>query len=301
MKTKSKIILSMVLFIALVATLSVALYTMHNDKVKLNEQSLALKETLDKKDSAYNEIIDIMYSVEQRIDKIKNRENLLTKINSKDDITAEDKDQMVKDMSMIDSLIIETNRTVAKLVAKLDNANINLNSFKDRVNKLSKDLEERQQSILALRTELKEKDVAISEMSANIETLEHKVYSQDLTINTQLDQIAKQETKMNTVYYAINTEKALVEEGLVSKEGGFLWFGKTNELDPNASQEKFIPMDIREVKVLPVNAEKVELITEHPSDSYEMVRDGDVVKFISIKDPKKFWGISRYLVVAVNS
>lgn len=291
----------MVLFIALVATLSVALYTMHNDKVKLNEQSLALKETLDKKDSAYNEIIDIMYSVEQRIDKIKNRENLLTKINSKDDITAEDKDQMVKDMSMIDSLIIETNRTVAKLVAKLDNANINLNSFKDRVNKLSKDLEERQQSILALRTELKEKDVAISEMSANIETLEHKVYSQDLTINTQLDQIAKQETKMNTVYYAINTEKALVEEGLVSKEGGFLWFGKTNELDPNASQEKFIPMDIREVKVLPVNAEKVELITEHPSDSYEMVRDGDVVKFISIKDPKKFWGISRYLVLAVNS
>ena len=291
----------MVLFIALVATLSVALYTMHNDKVKLNEQSLALKKTLDKKDSAYNEIIDIMYSVEQRIDKIKNRENLLTKINSKDDITAEDKDQMVKDMSMIDSLIIETNRTVAKLVAKLDNANINLNSFKNRVNKLSKDLEERQQSILALRTELKEKDVAISEMSANIETLEHKVYSQDLTINTQLDQIAKQETQMNTVYYAINTEKALVAEGVVSKEGGFLWFGKTNELDPNASKAKFIPLDIRDVKVLPVNAEKVELITEHPSDSYEIVKDGDVVKFISIKDPKKFWGISRYLVVAVNS
>lgn len=301
MNTRTKVTLSLFLAIAVVAMIAVALYTLHNDKVKLNEQSEFLKEKLDAKDSAYNEIMDIMYSVEQRIEKIKKRENLLTNINSKDDITEEDKDQMILDMSLIDSLIIETNRTVAKLVAKLDNANINLNSFKNRVSKLSKDLETRQKSITMLREELKSKDVAIEEMSENIQTLEHRVLTQDETINTQSLKIAKQESQMYTAYFAINTEKALMEEGLVSKEGGFLWFGKTTELDPNASIEKFIPLDIRETDRLIVNAEDAKLITEHPSESYEMVMDGDVVKFIAIKDPEKFWGISRYLVVAVKS
>ena len=110
-----------------------------------------------------------------------------------------------------------------------------------------------------------------------------------------------QQIEINTAYFAIGSEKSLIEDGLVNKEGGFLGFGKTSELDPDATKDKFNEIDIRTTDRLIIDAEKVSLITEHPSNSYEIVKEGDVVKYLDIKNPEKFWKISKYLVVAVRS
>ncbi|WP_424962084.1 hypothetical protein [Ekhidna sp.] len=301
MKTQNKNILAVVIGLIITVGLAAVFITMQEEKKELTVQSVQLEEELQKRDSAYNEIIDIMYGVENKIEKIKKRENLLSDVSNSNDFTTADKKQMVEDMSMIDSLIVQTNETVARLVAKLDNANINLSSFKNRVNQLSRELEDRKQSIASLREELKEKDVEIAEMTADIRSLEYRVETQEQTLDTQMAKINMQQEKLNKAFFAIGTEKSLVEDGLVSKEGGFLWFGKTNELDPDASKDKFSEIDIRTTNRLIVDAEKVDLITEHPSESYEIVKEGDVVKYIDIKNPDKFWEISKYLVVAVKS
>ncbi|WP_420576044.1 hypothetical protein [Ekhidna sp.] len=301
MKTQTKYILAVVIGLVITVGLAAAFISMQEEKEELTVQSVQLEEELQKRDSAYNEIIDIMYGVESKIEKIKKRENLLSNVSNTNDFTTADKKQMVKDMSMIDSLIVQTNETVARLVSKLDNANINLNSFKNRVNQLSKELEDRKQSVASLRKELEEKDIEIAEMTADIKSLKYRVDTQEKTLDTQMAEINMQQEKLNKAFFAIGSEKSLVEDGLVSKEGGFLWFGKTNELDPDASKDKFSEIDIRTTNRLIVDSEKVDLITEHPSDSYEIVKEGDVVKYIDIKNPEKFWGISKYLVVAVKS
>ncbi|WP_420317881.1 hypothetical protein [Ekhidna sp.] len=301
MKAQTKNILAVVIGLAITIGLAFAFISMQEEKEELTFQSMKLEEELQKRDSAYNEIIDIMYGVESKIEKIKQRENLLSNVSKSNDFTTADKKQMVKDMSMIDSLIVQTNETVAKLVSKLDNANINLNSFKNRINQLSRELEDRKKSITLLREELKEKDAAIAEMIADIKSLEYRVETQEATLDTQMEKINMQQEELSKAFFAIGSEKSLVEDGLVSKEGGFLWFGKTNELDPDAAKNKFSEIDIRTTNRLIVDAEKVDLITEHPSDSYEIVKEGDVIKYIDIKNPDKFWGISKYLVVAVKS
>ncbi|MEO9869851.1 Cbp1 family collagen-binding glycoprotein adhesin [Ekhidna sp.] len=301
MKSNTKVILSIVIGLIITTGLAVVFVSMQEEKKELIVQSTQLEVELQERDSAYNEIIDIMYGVESKIEKIKQRENLIAEVSGSTDFTEADKKQMVNDMGMIDSLIIQTNETVARLVAKLDNANINLNSFKNRVNQLSRELEDRQNSIAGLREELSEKDVVIADMSADLKSLEYRVDTQEQTIDTQITKISMQEDELNTAFFAIGTEKALVKDGLVSKEGGFLWFGKTNELDPNAEKEKFSEIDIRTTNRVIVDAEKVNLITEHPSDSYEMIKEAGVVKYIDIKNPDKFWEISKYLVVAVKS
>ncbi len=301
MKSNTKVILAVVIGLAITTALAVGFITMQEEKKQLTVQSVKLEQELQQRDSAYNEIIGIMYGVESQIEKIKLRENLLADVSNDKDLTAANKNQLIDDMSKIDSLIVETNETVARLVAKLDNANINLNSFKNRVNQLSKEIEERKKSIASLREELKNKDITIAEMSADLKSLEYRVDTQEETINTQMTKINMQEEELNTAFFAIGTEKSLIEDGLVSKEGGFLWFGKTNELDPNAEKEKFSEIDIRTTDRLIIDAEKVDLITEHPSSSYEVVKEGDVIKYIDIKNPDKFWEISKYLVVAVKS
>ena len=301
MKTSTKNILAVVIGLAITIGLAAVFVSMQEEKEKLTVQSVQLEQELQQRDSAYNEIIDIMYGVETKIDKIKQRENLLSDVSGGNDFSSADKKQMVKDMSLIDSLIVETNETVARLVSKLDNANINLNSFKNRVNQLSKELEDRKLSIASLREELKEKDVEIADLTTDLKSLEYRVETQEGTIETQMTKINMQQEKLNKAFFAIGSEKSLVEDGLVSKEGGFLWFGKTNELDPDAAKDKFSEIDIRTTNRLIVDAEKVDLITEHPTDSYEIVKDGNMIRYIDIKNPDKFWGISKYLVVAVKS
>lgn len=301
MNTQTKNILAVVIGLAITIAMAVVFTGMQEEKKELQVQSLQLEEELQERDSAYNEIIDIMYGVESKIEKIKQRENLIADVSSNKDFTKADKQQMVSDMGKIDSLIIQTNQTVARLIAKLDNANINLNSFKNRVNQLSNELKERKKSIAALREELKEKDVAIEEMTADIKSLEYRVDTQEATLDTQMAKINMQQDELSKAFFAIGSEKSLVEDGLVSKEGGFLWFGKTNELDPDAAKEKFSEIDIRTTNRVIVDAQKVDLITEHPTESYEIVKEGDVIKYIDIKNPDKFWEISKYLVVAVKS
>lgn len=301
MNTQTKNILAVVIGLAITIAMAVVFTGMQEEKKELQVQSLQLEEELQERDSAYNEIIDIMYGVESKIEKIKQRENLIADVSSNKDFTKADKQQMVSDMGKIDSLIIQTNQTVARLIAKLDNANINLNSFKNRVNQLSNELKERKKSIAALREELKEKDVVIEEMTADIKSLEYRVDTQEATLDTQMAKINMQQDELSKAFFAIGSEKSLVEDGLVSKEGGFLWFGKTNELDPDAAKEKFSEIDIRTTNRVIVDAEKVDLITEHPTESYEIVKEGDVIKYIDIKNPDKFWEISKYLVVAVKS
>ncbi|MEQ9006728.1 MAG: hypothetical protein RLP12_02515, partial [Ekhidna sp.] len=179
MNKQTKNILAVVIGLAITIGLAAVFISMQEEKEELTVQSVKLEEELQKRDSAYNEIIDIMYGVENKIERIKKRENLLSEVSNTSDFTSADKKQMVKDMSMIDSLIVQTNETVAKLVAKLDNANINLNSFKNRVNQLASELEDRKKSIATLRDELKQKDVAIAEMTSDIKSLEYRVETQE--------------------------------------------------------------------------------------------------------------------------
>jgi len=45
----------------------------------------------------------------------------------------------------------------------------------------------------------------------------------------------------------------------------------------------------------------MKLVTEHPTGSYEVVKEGEnMVAYIAIKDPQEFWRISKYAVVELK-
>ncbi|MCV9387997.1 Cbp1 family collagen-binding glycoprotein adhesin [Reichenbachiella ulvae] len=287
---------------ALVVTggLCALFYTMEEEKTQLSEQSFQLEKELAARDSAYNQIISIMYSVESKIEQIKDREHLISDL-SVGEVNQMDKMQLSKDLNMIDSLILETNDKVANLSSRLDQASFNLKSFKNKVKDLTKELEERKLSMIALKEDLNAKDVQIVELTTNVNSLNEKVESQNSTIDIQRKKIDLQEEQMHKAYMAIGTEKILQEEGLVVREGGFLGIGKITDINNQMPQEKFDEIDIRTTTSLEVDSKKVSLITEHPPHSYELVKDGDKIKSIKITNPEEFWKISKYLVVAVNS
>lgn len=275
-------------------------FILEDEREKLVEKAVQLEQELQERDSAYNEIIDIMYAVESKIESIKDRESFISETSS-GEFDLDEKNRMIDDMNSIDQLIIETNEKVSRLSSKLEKADINLKSFQNRVAALSTELQERKVAIGSLRQELKNRDIQIADMSIDLSALEYQVGEQESTIATQATKIDLQEDELSKAYFAMGTKEALKEDGLVTQEGGVLWFGKTTEIKANLDQEKFSEIDIWSTKRLYVDSKKIDLVTEHPSDSYELVKEGDSIIFLEIKDPKEFWKISKYLVVATRS
>jgi hypothetical protein len=60
-------------------------------------------------------------------------------------------------------------------------------------------------------------------------------------------------------------------------------------------------IDITVTKSIPVNSKSAKLISEHPANSYQFIRDKDKkIVSIEITDPAQFWKISKYAVVELT-
>ena len=62
----------------------------------------------------------------------------------------------------------------------------------------------------------------------------------------------------------------------------------------------FTEIDVTKVSEIEIDGgKKVKLISDHPSSAYEIKSEGTGHKLL-IKDAKKFWKVSKYLVVVVD-
>lgn len=270
------------------------------ERKKLEAQAQDLETKLHERDSAYNNIMNVMADVESQIEEIKKQENIITNMNN-EDISGQKGDKLVSDIQRINDLIKNTNDKVQSLSSQLDNSNLELRAFKKRVNDMVKNLKDRETSIAKLTDELKEKDTRIAELNTEVTSLVTRVQLQTETIEIQNQELDDREDLINKAFFAVNTEKKLLEEGLVTKEGGFLWIGKTTELQANAAQNKFTEVDIQNTKRFYVDSEKMEIVTDHPSGSFKLVNEGEKVKYLEVVNPQDFWRLSKYLVISVKS
>lgn len=270
------------------------------EREQLKAQADSLEYKLQERDSAFNSIMNVMAEVETQIDQIKKQENLISS-SSSGDFTPEEKTRMVGDLKKINTLIEETNSKVASLSSELENSNFELNAFKKRVGNMKKDLEDRETSIVKLQEQIEMKDTQIAELNTEVESLVTRVQLQTETIEVQNQELVERENDLNTAFFAVDTERKLKDEGLVAKEGGFLWLGRTTELQADAAQAKFTEVDIQNTRKFYIDSDKMEIVTEHPTNSYKLVNEEGKVKYLEVTDPSKFWKISKYLVVSVKS
>lgn len=298
MKTLLKPTIYQGLLLALVVFSSSCTYK--EEREQLKQQAADLEQQLQERDSAFNEVLMVMTEVETEITNIKNQENLISTSAESGDEEG-DKFKLVSDIKRINERIQFTNDKIRELAGKLDNSNLQLSAFKRKVDKMTSDLKEREASLAELRTDLEQKNLFISELNTEVKSLVQQVQLQTETISVQSQELIDKEKALNTGYFVIGKEKQLLADGLISKEGGFLWIGKSLDLVADAAPNKFTEVDIQNTKKFYVDAEKMAIITEHPADSYKIVSDAGKVKYIEVVNPDEFWRISKYLVINVKS
>jgi DNA repair exonuclease SbcCD ATPase subunit len=295
------IFMKRIYLIALVFTLGVA--CVDKDKEKVSQLEVQLDETvtmLEERDSAMNEYLGFITEIEKNLNEIRERESLISLESGElQGDNQEQRDQLIKDLQTINTLMAENKERITTLSNSLKGSKYQINKLKELVSELQKNMEIKAEEIEKLNQQMAFLTEENLILKVQVDSLFAENETKNQTIQEQNDKIKQLDDKFHTAYYASGSLEDLKAKSIIEKEGGFLGIGSVKQLNENLNFSELDSIDIRNTYSIPIHSKKVELVTEHPTDSYEMIMDEDKnqVDKILIIDPDKFWASTKCLVM----
>ena len=257
-------------------------------KSKISE----LEGQIEQKEFALRETAEIMNEIQDNLAQISYKRGKIQNEGINQEIDEAPKEWILDEINAINELRLENAKKVQQLTAA--------------IKKREAEIGEKDNTIATLNTmvESLNNQLAIAEQENEILKVQlqqvDEEYSQLLDSYLEsADQLDNATDKLNTAYYAYGTRSELKDNKVITKEGGIIGIGGANKLKDDFNDEYFTQIDILQTKEIEIMGNKPELITSHPSSSYELV-EGDGKYKLKIKDADKFWGASKYLVVVVK-
>ena len=305
---KQTLRIALVLLVAVTVSLTWGLFSASEDskiaEAQLMKENQALNDVIDQREIAFNDLLFSMTEVEDQLKQIIQRENLVYN-HSLEPVNETGNDRIIEEIGMIDQLIARSKDNIHQLEEKVKGANLKTQVFQNRVNRLASDIKEREAMIADLKQDLASRDEALKFLTVQIDSLIEDSAEKDLTLQakqSEIDVLTEENNTLNKAYLAVGSFKELKDRGLVQRQGGFLWFGRTIDVNEDADAQQYMQVDIREMSQLPVQAVQLDLLSEHPADSYQIVPgDNDNMKVLEITNPEEFWKVSKYLVISKKS
>ena len=243
-----------------------------------------LKGELTEKEAALQDFVNGFNDIQANLDEIKAKEKIVTNAAQSGDVKSKE-DQIKQDIQSIYDLMNKNKANISALRSKLKTSNTKIDGLEKMIAGLEAQLSDKDAQIGDLKNQLEQKNIELNNLNTNYQNLE-----QDNQGKVQ---------QLNTAYYIIGTGKELKEDGVTSKEGGFIGLGKTMELKPDFNKDKFTKIDITQVTSIPIGAKKAKVLTTHPSSSYKLTGEKPV-KSIDISNATDFWSSSKYLVIVTE-
>ena len=202
------------------------------------------------------------------------------------------KQQIASDIEFIRKQMEENKEQIAKLQAMLKNSKTNSSQLKKAVESLTQELNAKTQRIEELQAELASKNIRIQELDAAVSDLSVAKETLAAENEAKAKTVAEQEKSLNAAWFVFGTKSELkaqkiLQSGDVLKSADF-------------NKDYFTQIDIRTTKEIKLYSKRAELLTTHPTGSYELVKDDKGQLTLKITNPTEFWSVSRYLVIQVK-
>jgi predicted RNase H-like nuclease (RuvC/YqgF family) len=265
-----------------------------------NEQVQKITETISKdsallvnagqKDSEISSYLGELKVIGENLDKIKNREKIIT-------ISAEGKegtnrDSLIAEVKELDDWIVMNDKKMNRLQARLKKMTAKNENLESIVSHLTQEITEKDEEISDLQLKL-------SSANQTIMTITTQFNDSIKVIKQERTEVTTVKTEINTVYYVTGTMKELQDKGIVTKEGGFIGIGRVAVVNSEIDNSKFTKADLPNLKTIVLNGKFRRIITTHPDNSYNII-PGAKTDSLSITNPATFWGESKYLVIAIK-
>jgi septal ring factor EnvC (AmiA/AmiB activator) len=285
----------------LALTLLIISFTACNDDLK--NENAALKLELEElksqdleKDQDLNDFAGTFAAVQENLKAIREREESIRNAREGGLENAQvARDQVLEDIEAINGIIEKNKELIADLQKKLGNSKSESKKYLKMVENLNRQIEAKDEQIIVLKDDLANLNFKMDQLNSKVGVLTEASMAQRKLIENQTDVI-------NTAYYTIGTYKELKAAGIVNKEGGFIGIGRTETITNDFNKEYFTQIDIRETTTIPIEGgrKKVELLSNHSSNSFVYEQDGESIVAISISNSGEFWKNSKYLVILLD-
>jgi hypothetical protein len=261
-------------------------------QMEIQKDSFTLN--LTSRDSSIGEWVTTFGEIERNIALIKEKEHIISTNSAAGELSNDKKQQIMVDIKYINTLLEQNKKKIASLNSQLNKSGGTIKGLQSTIAGLEQSVKQSESDIAELNNTLLTKKFEIEQLNTEKSDLQGTIIQKDETITTQT-------YEMNKAFVASGTFKELKAKGLLTKEGGFIGLGKTKTIAESFPDSSFNQIDITVMKSIPVNSKNAKLISEHPANSYQFIRDEEKkIESIEITDPEEFWKISKYAVVEIS-
>ncbi len=240
-----------------------------------------------------NEIYDLQTTLQNVTDQLDQINGQISVSNGEDKNLTAQRESLLQKLNLVQQTILEKQAALEELQKKYSSQLGQNKELKKTIDRLQNEVAGYQSEIKGYQNQILVKDKQIADLAddlsattVELEETQAKSEAQQTVINTQ-------DKMLNTGYYIIADKKKLKEMGVA--EGGFL--SKKRLSTEGFSTEGFTSVDIRELFELKINDKNPKILSSHPANSYELVKNEDKTCTLLIKDQASFWSNSKFLVV----
>lgn len=280
-----------ILYAACVAVM-IASCDMNDGKTKSMQYQIdSLQHIINGRDAELNDLMGIVYDVQEGIRCINEAEQRVT-IAEGDAERSNQREIIRENMQYIQDAMAQNRQTIAKLQEKLNASSIRSEKLQQTISQLQAQIQQQSARLQELEASLAEKNILIASQGEQIDSLTSNV--QALTAESEAKQqtLDQQDKDLHKAWFVFGTKTELKAQKIL-KDGEVLRDGAFN-------QDYFTEIDTRYDKEVRFYSKSVKVLTTHPSDSYQLVRDAQKQYELHITNPEKFWSVSKYLVVLVK-
>lgn len=278
------------------ATLLILASCTNGYKEKAEQDSLRIAEL----SSDYNEaaslndsLMLLMGDIYNGLDSINMQEGLLYNIsNGENDRRAE----VRRNLSAIKERLAKNRQLLNQMEQRVKESGNKNSVLSKTIEQMQQRLNDQDSYIVSLENKLSLANDSIVNLNAQVANKETQIQVQTEAKEAALQTLNEVDNQLNTVYYAMGTNKELKKNGLLEKK----FLGQTKVLKGDVNEGYFTKADKRTLTTIPTGAKKIKIWTNMPAGSYEEVKNEDNTITLKITNPTEFWNFSPYLVIQLD-
>ena len=236
----------------------------------------------------------LMGDIYNGLDSINMQEGLLYNINNGENLNR--RAEVRNNLSAIKARLAANRKLLAEMEARIKTSGNENSVMAKTIEQMKARLSQQDSKIAMLENQLSIANDSIDFLNNQVAETQQQLESETADKEAAQAAYSEAENQLNTVYYAIGTNKELKQNGLLEKK----FLGATKVLKGDFNESYFTKADKRTLSEIPTGSKKVKIWTNMPTDSYSIVENPDKTKTIKITNPKEFWSLTPYLIIQVD-